>query len=107
MHSDWINRAASAAEVVAHVCSGMTVFLHGAAATPAPLVEALAARTDLEGVRIVHLHVEGLRPTSIPARSWPSGPWRLHSVNAQRARGEGIVEVVLETVVRCTEIDVN
>jgi 4-hydroxybutyrate CoA-transferase len=40
----------------------MTVFLHGAAATPMPLVEALAARTDLEEVRVVHLHIEGSAP---------------------------------------------
>jgi acyl-CoA hydrolase len=59
MHRDWHNRAVSAADVAAHVRSGMTVFLHGAAATPVPLVEALAARTDLENVRIVHLHTEG------------------------------------------------
>jgi acyl-CoA hydrolase len=38
------------------------VFLHGAAATPTPLLEALAARTDLVGVRIVHLHTEGPAP---------------------------------------------
>jgi acyl-CoA hydrolase len=37
----------------------MTVFLHGVAATPVPLGEALGARTDLEGVRVVHLHTEG------------------------------------------------
>jgi acyl-CoA hydrolase len=40
----------------------MTVFVHGAAATPRPLVEALAARTDLEGVRVIHLHTEGEAP---------------------------------------------
>jgi 4-hydroxybutyrate CoA-transferase len=62
MRSDWATRAASPAEVVAHVRSGMTVFLHGAAATPTPLLDALAARTDLEGVRIVHFHTEGPAP---------------------------------------------
>src|SRR5690242_9978628 len=68
MRSDWATRAASPAEVVAHVRSGMTVFLHGAAATPTPLVEALAARTDLEGVRVVHLHTEGTAPYVAPGR---------------------------------------
>src|SRR3954447_21097794 len=62
MSGNWTSHGLSAAEVVAHVRSGMTVFLHGAAATPTPLVEALAARTDLEGVRIVHLHIEGAAP---------------------------------------------
>jgi acyl-CoA hydrolase len=46
----------------------MTIFLHGAAATPAPLVEALAARTDLEAVRVVHLHLEGPAPHVTPGR---------------------------------------
>jgi acyl-CoA hydrolase len=68
MSSAWTSRAVSPAGVVAHVRSGMTVFLHGAAATPLPLVEALSARTDLEGVRIVHLHTEGPAPHVAPGR---------------------------------------
>jgi acyl-CoA hydrolase len=68
MRSDWATRAVSAAEVVAHVKSGMTVFLHGAAATPIPLADALAARADLEGVRIVHLHTEGTAAYVAPGR---------------------------------------
>jgi acyl-CoA hydrolase len=68
MRSDWMSRAASPCEVVAHIRSGMTVFLHGAAATPTPLIEALAARTDLERVRIVHLHLEGPAPHVAPGR---------------------------------------
>src|SRR5260370_31170975 len=68
MSSDWESRAASAAEVVAHVRSGMTVFLHGAGATPTSRVEALAARTDLEAVRVVHLHIEGPAPYAAPGR---------------------------------------
>jgi acyl-CoA hydrolase len=53
---------------MARVRSGMTVFLHGAAATPTPLLQALAARTDLEGVRVVHLHTEGPAPHAAPGR---------------------------------------
>ena len=56
------------AEVVAPVRSGMSVFLHGGSATPTPLVEALAARTDLEGVRIYHLHTTGPAPFADPGR---------------------------------------
>ena len=41
MSDAWKGRAMSAAAVVAHVRSNRTVFLHGAAATPLPLVEAL------------------------------------------------------------------
>lgn len=37
----------------------MKVFIHGAAATPTPLIDALAARTDLEDVTTYHLHLEG------------------------------------------------
>lgn len=44
----------------------MRVFIHGAAATPTPLVEALAARTDLEAVRLYHLHTEGPAPFADP-----------------------------------------
>jgi 4-hydroxybutyrate CoA-transferase len=68
MPTGWATRATSPAEVVAHVRSGMTVFVHGAAATPTPLLEALAARTDLEGVRVVHLHTEGPAPHVAPGR---------------------------------------
>jgi acyl-CoA hydrolase len=46
----------------------MTVFLHGAAATPTPLIEALAARTDLDGVRLYHLHTEGPAPFADPGK---------------------------------------
>jgi acyl-CoA hydrolase len=67
MKSAWSIRA-TPAEVVAHIRSGMTVFLHGAAATPTPLIEALSARTDLENVRIVHLHTEGTAPYVAPGK---------------------------------------
>ncbi|MBI5432999.1 MAG: acetyl-CoA hydrolase/transferase family protein [Planctomycetes bacterium] len=53
---DWTRRAVSAADVVAHVKSGMNLFLHGACATPSGLLDALSARKDLENVRIYHLH---------------------------------------------------
>jgi acyl-CoA hydrolase len=51
--------AVSAAEAIGHIRSGMRVFVHGAAATPTPLLEALCERSDLEGVRLYHLHTEG------------------------------------------------
>lgn len=54
-------------EVVARIRSGMNVFVHGAAATPTPLVEALARRTDLEEVTLWHLHLEGPVPWTDPA----------------------------------------
>lgn len=46
-------------EVVSHIRSGMNVFVHGGSATPTTLLDALARRTDLRGVRLYHLHLEG------------------------------------------------
>ncbi len=37
----------------------MRVFVHGAAATPQPLIVALSARQDLSGVSLYHLHTTG------------------------------------------------
>ncbi|AOS43372.1 Succinyl-CoA:coenzyme A transferase [Lacunisphaera limnophila] len=64
----WSTRAVSAAEAVSVICSGTNLFIHGAAATPTPLVEALAARHDLEGVRLWHLHTNGPAPFAEPGR---------------------------------------
>lgn len=56
---DWRKRAVSAADVVSRVKSGWTMFLHGAAATPVPLLDALCDHPGIEGVRLYHLHSEG------------------------------------------------
>lgn len=56
---NWESRAATAAEVVARIKSGDRVFIHGASATPSPLLDALCARTDLENVTLYHLHTTG------------------------------------------------
>ncbi len=66
--SSWPARAVSPADAVAPVRNGANVFIHGAAATPTPLVEALAARRDLEGVRLWHLHTNGPAPFAEPGR---------------------------------------
>jgi len=57
--ANWRDAATSADEVLRHVKSGDRVFVHGASATPVALLDALARRTDLEGVRLYHLHVLG------------------------------------------------
>lgn len=54
----WTDRAVSAADTVSHINSGMRVFIHGAAATPTPLIDALAKR-DVENVTTYHLHLNG------------------------------------------------
>jgi 4-hydroxybutyrate CoA-transferase len=60
----WTSRAVGAEDAVAHVLSGMKVFIHGAAATPTPLIDALAQR-DVEHVTTYHLHLDG--PIAIAA----------------------------------------
>ncbi len=68
---DWRERAESPAQVMARLSSGAKVFVHGASATPTPLLEAMADRTDLEGVELYHLHL--------------TGPCRFTEPNRQRA----------------------
>ncbi len=55
----WLTRAESPDEVMRRVHSGMQCFVHGASATPTPLLDALARRTDLEDVTLCHLHLSG------------------------------------------------
>src|SRR5690349_10587645 len=67
----WQARLASklvtADEAVRAVRSGDRVFVHGAAAAPVALVNALAARAgELEGVRVTHLHTEAPAPYVAP-----------------------------------------
>lgn len=56
----------SAPEAVRCVSSGMKLFIHGAAATPTPLVEALVGRQGLEQVVLYHLHTNGPAPFAEP-----------------------------------------
>ena len=60
--TDWKSRAVPADEAVRCVPNGASVFVHGAAATPTPLLEALARRTDLTDVALYHLHTDGPAP---------------------------------------------
>jgi acyl-CoA hydrolase len=60
--------AAYPSEIVAALQSRTNVFIHGAAATPTPLVEAMARRRDLEDVRLYHLHTAGPAPFAEPGR---------------------------------------
>lgn len=62
MIPDWQSHAVSPAAAVRAVRSGTNVFIHGACATPAPLVDALSARHDLTEVRLYHLHTAGAAP---------------------------------------------
>lgn len=62
-----LTRAVGSEDAVSIITSGMRVFSHGASATPAPLLAALSARTDIEGVRLYHLHTDGPAPWTDPA----------------------------------------
>ena len=59
----------SAADAVGLLRSGMRAFIHGACATPTPLLDAMVRRTDLEDVRLYHLHLAGPTPFSEPEHS--------------------------------------
>src|ERR1043166_8117733 len=60
--TSWSQAAVSADEAVSHVRSGQNIFVHGAAATPGPLLEALVRRRDLTDVTLYHLHTGGPAP---------------------------------------------
>jgi 4-hydroxybutyrate CoA-transferase len=62
MERDWSKKAVSAEEAVGWIQSGMNVFVHGAAATPTPLLKAMVQRKELEGVRLYHMHTAGETP---------------------------------------------
>ncbi len=67
--SDWMNLATSASDAVSRLHSGMHVFVHGAAATPTTLLDAMVNRVDLERVRLFHMHLDGAIPFATPAVS--------------------------------------
>ncbi len=84
---------ATADEAVSVVRSGMRVFVHGAAATPHVLIDALMRRApELEKVEITHLHTEGDAPYVRPEfqghfrlNALFLGPNTREAVNAGRA----------------------
>jgi len=85
----WKSRSESADGVVSRIRSGMNVFVHGAAATPTPLLDALARRSDLDGVKLWHIHLEG--PLAFTA---PEHARRFRSVSL--FTGAGLREPVAE-----------
>ena len=58
----WSDRAVTADEAVEAIEPGMRVFVHGAAATPTPLLEALVRNPRLTDVTLYHLHTAGPAP---------------------------------------------
>ena len=59
MKHPWTAEAMTPEAVVAKIKSGDRVFVHGAAATPTALLDAMCARADLHDVTLYHLHLEG------------------------------------------------
>ncbi len=57
-----LKKVVTADEAVSSLQSGMNIFVHGAAATPTPLLEAMCRRTDLCGITLYHMHTEGPAP---------------------------------------------
>jgi acyl-CoA hydrolase len=69
MEKNWKDAAVSPEEALSHVDRGANVFIHGAAATPTPLLEALCDRPNLEAVKVYHLHTEGASRFAEPAQA--------------------------------------
>ncbi len=90
----WTSRAVSAEDVVSHVRSGMNVFIHGAAATPTPLIDALAKR-NVENVTTYHLHLDGAVAIADPALAGRFRPTSLFiGANMRDAVNQGRADFV-------------
>jgi 4-hydroxybutyrate CoA-transferase len=83
--SDWKQRAVSPEDAVRHIKSGMRVFIHGAAATPTPLIDALAAFKGVENVTTYHLHLEGEVKIAAPEQEGRFLPTSLFTGTSLRA----------------------
>jgi len=89
-------RIVEAAEAVAQIRSGQSVYVHGASATPETLLAALVARApELQDVKLVHLHIEGPGPHLAPEMA---GHFRHLALfigpNARQAINEGRAEYI-------------
>lgn len=80
----WKERALDAHAVSKLVPNCARVFIHGACATPTPLLEALAARGDVEGLRLYHLHTAGPYPFAQPGTERHARPVSLFTGPAVR-----------------------
>lgn len=65
-YTNWQKKAVSPEEAVKYLKSGDKVFIHGAAATPTPLLEAMVKRNDIENIKLYHLHTAGPAPFTEP-----------------------------------------
>lgn len=89
-------RIVTAEEAVVGITSGQQVFVHGGAATPSVLLDALVARApELEAVSMVHFHTEGPGPHLAPemARHFRHKALFI-GANARKAVNEGRADYV-------------
>jgi 4-hydroxybutyrate CoA-transferase len=56
---NWASEAVPAEDALRLIQSGMKIFVHGACATPTPLLESLCAQPNLENIRLYHMHTSG------------------------------------------------
>ncbi len=89
-------RIVEAAEAVAQIRSGQSIYVHGASATPETLLAALVARApELDDVKVIHLHIEGPGPHLAPEMA---GHFRHLALfigpNARAAVNEGRAEYI-------------
>ncbi|HEY9899330.1 MAG TPA: acetyl-CoA hydrolase/transferase C-terminal domain-containing protein [Pantanalinema sp.] len=95
LEADWKQRAVTPAEAIACVRSGMNVFLHGAAASPLSLEEALCAREDLSSVKLYHIHKNGPALFTDPSHSERFRSFSLFAgANVRAAIDEGRADFV-------------
>lgn len=67
-HNQTVYRSVTAEEAVKVIRSGRRVYIHGIAAAPQILIQAMTARADeLRDVEVVHLHTEGPAPYAAPS----------------------------------------
>ncbi len=55
----WKEYAVDPIEAIRKIKSGNKIFIHGAAATPTPLLNALCSQENLTDIRLYHIHVSG------------------------------------------------
>ncbi len=89
-------RIVTADEAVSVIDSGEQLWMHGAAATPSVLLEALVRRApELHDVKIAHMHAEGPHPHCAPAMEGHFFHQALFiGPNARQAVNEGRAEFV-------------
>jgi acyl-CoA hydrolase len=63
---DWQSQACQSDDALSLIQSGAKVFIHGASATPIPLVQALTRYTGAEEVTTYHLHINGVEKLGSP-----------------------------------------